>query len=51
MTSNGASRHLYNYSGVGTNKYESLNTFPRAHRAIEILNNRPDAYGRWKYPS
>lgn len=50
-TSNGASRHLYNYGGVNSNKYESLSTFPRAHRAIEILNNRPDAYGPWKYPS
>ena len=51
MTKGGESRYLYNYNGVNTSKYESLNTFPRAHRAIEILNNRPDAYGDWRYPT
>lgn len=51
MTTNGKSRHLYNYNGVNSNKYESLSTYPRAHRAIEILSNRPDAYSTWKYPS
>ena len=51
MTKGGESRHLYNYNGVNTSKYESLNTFPRAHRPIEILNNRPDAYGDWVYPT
>lgn len=51
MTKGGASRHLYNYNGVNTNKFETLKTFPRAHRAIEVLDYRPDAYGPWKYPS
>lgn len=51
MTLGGVSRHLYNYNGVNTSKYESLSTFPRAHRAIEILNNRPDAYGDWVLPT
>lgn len=48
---NGTSRHLYNYNGVNTSKHESLRTYPRAHRAIEVINDRPDAYGAWKYPS
>jgi hypothetical protein len=53
MERSAKSRYLYNYynyGGVNSNKYESLSTFPRAHRAIEILDNRPDAYGSWKYP-
>lgn len=51
MLSGGESRHLYNYDGINTNKYDSLSGPLRAHRAIEILSGRPDAYGDWKYPS
>lgn len=50
MAKGSTSRHLYNYGGVNSNRYESLNAVPYSHRAIEVLDGRPDAYGAWKYP-
>lgn len=47
METNSSSRHLYNYNGPSTSKSESTAYRPARHRAIEILNNRPDAYGAW----
>lgn len=47
MESSSSSRHLYNYNGASTSESTSTAHRPVKHRAIEILNNRPDAYGPW----
>lgn len=49
-TPNGATKELINNAGYGTNAYQTLSGVPEAHRAVEILDLRPDAYGTWKYP-
>lgn len=47
---NGATKELINNAGYNTNAYQTLSGVPEAHRAVEILTARPDAYGDWKYP-
>lgn len=46
----GSVKELINNAGYNTNSYQTLSGVPEQHRAVEILNNRPDAYGPWKYP-
>lgn len=45
-------RHeLVNKSGAYTDAERQLKYWPNIHRAVEIINLRPDAYGPWVYPS